>query len=186
MQRVLLILLLLAGISPNYAFAQRSGSSNSSSSSSSAASRGSSSNYSPSQNNSSRTASVNTSSRRVNTNSSAKASNPLQAAVNKSSAYLKPVQNNSKTQITANLKPRLENSAAKEANRETRSHRLRRSREIAANASNIIVYICANKSSTEYHRTSSCSELMNCRGNIKAITEEKAIKMGMHKCPVCW
>lgn len=47
------------------------------------------------------------------------------------------------------------------------------------------VYICTGNSSTKYHANSKCRGLGGCKGSIKAISKEEAIKMGRTPCGIC-
>ena len=47
------------------------------------------------------------------------------------------------------------------------------------------VYICTGNSSKKYHANSKCRGLGGCKGTIKAISKEEAIKMGRTPCTIC-
>lgn len=47
------------------------------------------------------------------------------------------------------------------------------------------VYICTGNSSNKYHANSKCRGLGGCKGSIKAISKEEAIKMGRTPCGIC-
>lgn len=47
------------------------------------------------------------------------------------------------------------------------------------------VYICTGNSSKKYHANSKCRGLGGCKGSIKAISKEEAIKMGRTPCGIC-
>lgn len=47
------------------------------------------------------------------------------------------------------------------------------------------VYICTGNSSKKYHADSKCRGLGGCKGSIKAISKEEAIKMGRTPCGIC-
>jgi hypothetical protein len=47
------------------------------------------------------------------------------------------------------------------------------------------VYICTGTSSKKYHADSKCRGLGGCKGSIKAISKEEAIKMGRTPCGIC-
>lgn len=47
------------------------------------------------------------------------------------------------------------------------------------------VYICTGNSSKKYHANSKCRGLGGCKGSIKAISKEEAIKMGRTPCAIC-
>lgn len=47
------------------------------------------------------------------------------------------------------------------------------------------VYICTGNSSKKYHANSKCRGLGGCKGSIKAISKEEAIKMGRTPCKIC-
>jgi hypothetical protein len=47
------------------------------------------------------------------------------------------------------------------------------------------VYICTGNSSKKYHANSKCRGLGGCKGTIKAISKEEAIKMGRTPCGIC-
>lgn len=48
------------------------------------------------------------------------------------------------------------------------------------------VYICTGEHATTYHRVSDCKGLNNCKADIIAVTETKAINLGRRKCKSCW
>lgn len=48
------------------------------------------------------------------------------------------------------------------------------------------VYICTGGKSTCYHRTPTCSGLNRCSASIKAISLDKAKKMGRRPCKKCY
>lgn len=47
------------------------------------------------------------------------------------------------------------------------------------------VYICTGNSSNKYHADSKCRGLGGCKGSIKAMSKDEAIKMGRTPCGIC-
>ena len=52
--------------------------------------------------------------------------------------------------------------------------------------SNNSVYICTGGKSTKYHKTSTCSGLNRCSGEIKQITLKEAASKGRTPCAICY
>ena len=48
------------------------------------------------------------------------------------------------------------------------------------------VYICTGPQSKRYHKTSSCSGLRNCSGQVKKVTLVEAKKMNRTPCKICY
>ena len=48
------------------------------------------------------------------------------------------------------------------------------------------VYICTGGSSKKYHKTSSCTGLSRCSGEVKSITLDEAKKIGRTPCGICY
>jgi hypothetical protein len=59
--------------------------------------------------------------------------------------------------------------------------------QILTNKHNIenVVYICTGRFSKKYHSTPDCKGLNNCKGDIREISEEKAIDKGRTPCKLC-
>lgn len=48
------------------------------------------------------------------------------------------------------------------------------------------VYICTGKSSKRYHKTSKCTGLDNCKGEVKKVTLKFAEDKGRTPCKICY
>lgn len=49
-----------------------------------------------------------------------------------------------------------------------------------------VVYVCMGGSSQRYHATDECRGLCRCKSEIKAISIEKAERMGRTPCQICY
>jgi len=48
------------------------------------------------------------------------------------------------------------------------------------------VYICTDSNAKTYHSSYSCKGFGSCKGDIKGISMEQAIKMGRKSCKICF
>ena len=55
---------------------------------------------------------------------------------------------------------------------------------LATQSSNT-VYVCTGGYAKSYHAKKNCIGLGNCKGEIKAVTKEEAVKAGRSPCRVC-